>query len=113
MHKCLDRAVMSYSYLTRSTSAVSLPKCTFSSATTRRKISQICDNSDKLHLLHDVFGRYANFGCDAVAAGCWVVGFKITRYNYCLKGCSLIVCSRIRVPRRPRSRGAALSQSLS
>ena len=35
MHKCLDRAVMSYSYLTRSTSATSLPKCTFSSMTMR------------------------------------------------------------------------------
>lgn len=51
MHKCLDRAVMSYSYLTQSTSATSLPKCTFSGMTTRRKMSQICDRTDKLHLL--------------------------------------------------------------
>lgn len=35
MQKCLDRAVMSHSYLTRSTSATSLPKCTFSSMTMR------------------------------------------------------------------------------
>lgn len=62
MHKCLDRAVMSYSYLTRSTSATSLPKCTFSSMTVRRKISQICDRTDKLHLLRYVLRRYANAG---------------------------------------------------
>lgn len=84
MHKCLDRAVMSYSYLTRSTSAASLPKCTFSSTTTRRKISQMCDNSDKLHLLQDVFNRYANF----VGVGCRVVRFKIIRNSYCQKGCN-------------------------
>lgn len=71
MHKCPDRAVMSYSYLTRSTSATSLPKCTFSGMTMRRKISQICDKTDKLHLLQYVLRRYANFGCDTVA---WVVG---------------------------------------
>lgn len=54
MHKCPDRAVMSYSYLTRGTSATSLPKCAFSSLTVRRKISQICDKTDKLHLLQHV-----------------------------------------------------------
>lgn len=74
MHKCLDRAVMSYSYLTQSTSATSLPKCTFSGMTTRRKIFQICDRTDKLHLLQRGLRRYAKFGCGIVA---WVVGCSI------------------------------------
>lgn len=70
MHKCLDRAVMSHSYLTRSTSATSPPKCTFSSATVRWKISQTCDNTAKLHLLQDVFILllFANIGRDIVGA---------------------------------------------
>lgn len=63
MHKCPDRAVMSHSYLTQSASATSLPKCTFSSMTTRRKISQICDRTDKLHLLQFGLRRNATFGC--------------------------------------------------
>lgn len=74
MHKCPDRAVMSYSYLTQSASATSLPKCTFSGMTTRRKISQICDRTDKLRLLQRGLQRYAKFARDIAA---WVVGCSI------------------------------------
>lgn len=77
MHKCPDRAVMSYSYLTQSASATSLPKCTFSGMTTGRKISQICDGTDKLHLLRRGLQRYAKFGRDIAA---WVVGSLIFFY---------------------------------
>lgn len=108
MHKCLDRAVMSNSYLTRRTSATSLPKCTFPNMTLRRKISPLCDNTDKLHLSRDVFIDMQTLGCDVVDDG--------RRYGLIFKKKYFMVTERIcsyafRQMPQPHEKSYLLSQS--
>lgn len=95
MHKCLDRAVMSHSYLTRSTSATSLPKCTFSSMTMRAEnisdMWQHWQTASAAGCRQKICKRGSGYCC---AGACRVARFEIIRNSDCQKGRSNLLQQR-------------------